>query len=135
MNHLWLSLRYSSTMPVRIMLAVAMIVRALLILPAAFDAKQNSNIVYEFAAPLTWALAFGLIGSLLLWRIFDRRTRLDITRAINATACGVFGAYFLGVIYGLGYLPPGIADTGVLILASMWVTLRTDLTASDKETA
>ncbi|MBR0346044.1 MAG: hypothetical protein IJI03_12380 [Rudaea sp.] len=133
MRQLWMALRYSSTLPVRAILAVSMLVRAVLILWVEADADIAHMI--SVAPAYEWAALFGVNGLLLTWRILDNRPRVELTRAINVATCSVLGGYIGSIVAHLGALPSSDGDTAVLLLFAVWVTLRTNLTASDKESA
>lgn len=133
MRQLWTALRYSSTLPVRTMLALSMLVRAALLLAVEVDGDIAHMI--RLAPAYEWAALFGVNGLLLVWRILDSRPRIELTRYINVATCGVFGAYITSLVSALGALPSSDGDTAVLLLFAVWVTLRTNLTASDRESA
>jgi len=133
MNQLLLAFRYSSTLPIRAMLALSMLLRAVLIATVTYDSDIAHMI--DIAPTYEWALLFGANGVLLLWRIMDSVPRIELTRFINVATCGVLGGYIVALISHLGDLPSSDGDTAVMLIFAIWVTMRTNLTASDRESA
>lgn len=82
-----------------------------------------------------WASLFFLNGTLLLWRILDLRARAGALRLVNALSICLWAAYVGTSITSLGYVKPDLADPVVLLIAAIWLTLRTDLTVADRATA
>lgn len=82
-----------------------------------------------------WAAIFGADAILLLCRIVDTRSRIGLSRLINAGTCGLWCGYVAATTAAVGYLGPDDAAEVTLALAAAWCALRTDLTANDRETA
>lgn len=137
MNHIWTALRYASTMPVRIMLMCASYLWSffLLIAPDRIMRFPTYQHLLSEGGKYGWAAFFFLNGTLLLWRIVDLRPRAGVLRLINALSCCLWAAYVGTSIASLGYIKPDLADPIVFLLSAGWLTLRTDLTISDRATA
>jgi hypothetical protein len=135
--NLWLSIRYSSTLPIRCVLAVAATIWALLFAfaPARITADPVYAFITSLAAAPVWSALFAVDAMLLTWRIFETRSRIGWSRIINACTCGLWMLYIVCSIEALGYLAPDIADDIAMMICAAWCTLRTDLTVSDRESA
>lgn len=122
----------------RIVIATSLLVRSLLLAPFSYDqetALPGARVLFTHISPTGWCAMFGLLGLLMLWRIIDHKPRREITRTINTLVCALYTGYCMVLVTGLGYAPPELADPVVITLAAIWVTLRTDLTVNDRETA
>lgn len=131
------ALRYSSTLPVRVMLAMAALVWA-----AAFalapDRVLDEPLYVSLlrAAPRwIWVALSAADGIALAWRLIARNPRIGVTRAVNAATCGMWTMYVAASVASVGYLSPSISGGVALLAASIWVSLRTDMTQSDRDTA
>ena len=137
MRHVWYAFRYSSPLPVRVMLAIAALLWAILLAvdPARLAVEAPYDILFRIAPRWIWAVLFAVDGLLLTWRIVDARNLVGVTRIVNAATCGLWSLYICATAGSQHYLPPDAADEIAILLAAAWATLRTDLTQSDKETA
>lgn len=137
LSQLWMSLRYGSTIPMRIALALAALVFAasLVLSPSGPAWFRIYTGPMHGAEVWQWAAVFGANGVLLLWRVLDRRVRIGLTRFINACSCALWVGYVCATAATIGSLSPDLAGEAVLALGAVWVTLRTDLTQSDRESA
>lgn len=134
---LWRTLRYSSAMPIRWMLAICALLWAVFMLtsPAAMAGDPVYQAMFRMMPREAWAAAFGVDGVLLLWRIVDVHPRIGATRLINSATVGLWSVFLCLTTKVYGSLPPDAADAFGILLAAMWATLRTDLTLDDRENA
>jgi len=137
MNGIWISLRYSSALPVRALLAIAAWIWSILFLAASWHlaAEPSYQLLFTLAPAKTWSSLFLIDAAALIWRIVDRRPRIGWTRAINAYTCGLWALYIACSVQVRGYLAPDCAGDVAMLLGAIWATLRTDLTVSDRESA
>lgn len=138
MNRLWLALRYSSTLPLRSVLAVTAAMWSLLFVLApspSLSALPTYQLMSEFAPAQFWPSVFALDALALTWRIVERHPRIGWTRLINAMTCGLWTMYLACLVEVYGFAPPGCAAVVGILLCAIWCTLRTDLTLGDRESA
>lgn len=137
MNKIWLSLRYTSTIPVRGTLVLAALGWGLLFLFASPQVALNPvyTFLFSLASQDLWSALFLVDAALLLWRMVETRTRVGVTRLVNAYTCGLWALFLACSIKARGYVAPDCADDIAIFLAAVWCTLRTDLTVSDRESA
>jgi hypothetical protein len=136
-NRIWLSLRYSSALPVRCLLAIAAASWAVLFItaPQALVDERAYRFLFELAAPVVWALLFAVDALLLIWRMIESRSRIGWTRVINAYTCGLWIFYLACEFKARGFVAPDCAFQIALLAGAIWNALRSDLTVGDRESA
>lgn len=82
-----------------------------------------------------WVALSAADGIALAWRLIARNPRIGVTRAVNAATCGMWTMYVAASVSSVGYLSPSMSGGVALLAASIWVSLRTDMTQSDRDTA
>lgn len=136
-RRIWESLRYSSTLPTRGVLAVAAALRSITFVMAtpALGSDPIYASLFAAAAAQVWSAMFAMIAIAITWRIFEPRSRVAISRVINAATCGIWVVYIASMFSARGFLAPDCAADVAALLAAIWCTLRTDLTVDDRGTA
>lgn len=124
-------------MPTRCTLAITagLLSIALLCAPAQIEYRPMFATMLAGHGKQVWAAIFGLDAVLLLCRIVDTRSRIGLSRLINASTCGLWCGYVAATTAAVGYLGPDDAAEVALAIAAAWCALRTDLTQNDRETA
>jgi hypothetical protein len=135
--NIWISLRYSSTLPLRGGLAVSAALWAVLFLfaPARLDVDPVYAFLFALAPPFVWAGIYAIDALALLWRIVETRPRVGWTRVINAATCGLWAMYLACALHARGFIAPDFADDVAMLVGAIWCTLRSDMNVSDRESA
>lgn len=131
------ALKYSSVLPVRLILACTSLLTAA---SFAFAAESVTASVWYLRAfsvlPLwAWAVLFAANGAALWWRIISNKPRAGLSRIINSWTFGLYFANVWTTSASAGYFPPGNSAELMLCLMALWTAIRTDFTKSDKDTA
>lgn len=129
------ALKYSSVLPVRLILAIASFITAVSFAINLNEVLSCYNAVTRPAPNWAWAVLYASNSAALWWRIFSRKPRAGASRVVNSFT---FGLYFASVCtsgIGSSYLSPGSSAEAVLCLMALWVAVRTDFTKNDKATA
>lgn len=131
MNKGRIALQYGSNVPVRAALAIACLFWSVGLLMLTSAKNPQIYRLMSDTHPDWWAAVFAINSALLWWRIFDRRPRAHLGRLINALTSTLWLAVTISTIAGEGFL--AAAGSMTFFLMSLWVSVRTDLTPSDKE--
>lgn len=136
-GNIWISLRYCSTIPVRFFIALCSLISGSLFIFAPDSIGELARYKFLFAlfSPTVWGSIFLLDGLLLLWRIFDDHSRVALSRLINVATFFLWLMFTVASAWALDYCCPDLAASIVIILATIWTTLRTDFNPSDVRAA
>lgn len=131
------ALRYSSNLPVRFILAMTSFIWGFSLMLADDNLKYTLyySVMFEAAPKPHWAVLFISNGVLLTWRMLAWRSRVGWSRIINSMTFAVYFAVLWLSTVGMGYFWPSNSSELVLCVMALWASLRTDFTASDRETA
>lgn len=131
------AIKWGSSMNLRLILAVAATLYALLvILNPNYSWRDPSNIIKDHVSSLTpWAAMFALDAFCIWWRIFDTRPRVWWARIINIYTFALWFSLVAVTTSTLGYVSPDSTGEIIICLMAAWVAFRTDSTQRDKETA
>lgn len=131
------TLRYASPLPIRILLAIAALLRSIFYLTAQprIDKAPMYHALMEIMPLEAWGVVFFANFLLLSWRIVDKRPRIGWSRLINSSTCFLWSIYVCANVYTLGFLRPDCSSEIAMMLAATWATLRTDLTNGDRAAA
>lgn len=131
------ALKYSSNLPIRLVLAMTSLLFAFSLAfgPDAIEASRYYSVMFSAAPRWHWVLMFTANSAAMWWRIFSCRSRVGWSRIINSWTF----ALYLTVVYtssmGVGYFLPGNSAELMLCLMALWTAIRTDLTEGDRDTA
>lgn len=131
------ALRYSSNLPIRLVLAMTSLLwaLALFVAPASLDSTPYYAALCKTAPRPFWAGMFLLNSMALWWRIIAVRPRVVWARLVNSWTFALYLVMIVASSISAGYFVPSNAAELMLCLMALWATLRTDLTQGDRETA
>lgn len=134
---IWLSLRYSSPKPIRVLLALCAAVSGISFLFIAPGTEYMSRYPHLFMIlpSYMWGALFCTASFAMFWRVFDPRSRIGWSRIINGGMFCLWCSFASANLWALGFFTPDLSALFGLALASAWATLRTDLTSGDRADA
>ena len=131
------ALKYSSVLPVRLILAMTSLLTAISLAVGHESISESPYYTRTFAAlPLwVWAALYATNSAALWWRIISNKPRTGLSRLINSWTFGLYSANVWTTSASIGYFPPGNSAELMLCLMALWASIRTDFTRTDRETA
>lgn len=131
------ALKYSSVLPVRLILAMTSLITALSLIvgPEAITSSTYYTKMFSAMPRWLWAALFAGNGIALWWRIISDRPRTGMSRVINSWTFGLYFANVWTSSASIGYFSPGNSAELMLCLMALWTAIRTDFTKSDRDTA
>lgn len=119
---------------------------AALVLASYFQAGQfllDSNVMAKakltamsyVASPESWAVAYALGASLMLWRLLDKTTRPVWAWAANTAMAALWVANYLAPAVVLRDTGALLSPLAVIPIGAAWVMMRTQATARDRAQA
>lgn len=130
-------LKYSSVLPVRLILAMTSLITAVSFIagPEAINSSPYYTRMFSALPLWLWAVLYAGNGIALWWRIVSNKPRAGISRVINSWTFGLYFANVWTSSVSIGYFPPGNSAELMLCLMALWTAIRTDFTKSDRDTA
>lgn len=131
------ALKYSSILPVRMVLAMSSVFTSLALVfgPSSMSGLPDYARLFEAAPKWVWASLYATNGVALWWRIVANKPRAGVSRVVNSWTFGLYFSWIWISSTSLGYFPPGNASESMLCLMALWSAIRTDFTHCDRETA
>ena len=124
----------TGTLTIRVMLAIAATICAILFLFSGLETFANFRLysVMRIVPPWAWFFAFSIYSTCIWWRIWDvvrapvKRCHVAWDWFTNILGFLLWGSFVAMTNLGLGQFTPLNAAEITLCLASWWVVFRTD---------
>lgn len=131
------ALKYSSVLPVRLILAMTSLITAVSFIagPEAINSSPYYTRMFSALPLWLWAVLYAGNGIALWWRIISNKPRAGMSRVINSWTFGLYFANVWTSSASIGYFSPGNSAELMLCLMALWTAIRTDFTKSDRDTA
>lgn len=127
------ALREGTTRPTMAALVVASYFQALQLVVAGNILAMPKMVALAYIAPTDWwAVAYVVCGTLMAWRLLDRRSRPVWAWGVNGLSSALWLSNYLAPAVVLGNSMALASPLVVLPLFAAWVMMRTQSTARDR---
>lgn len=128
-------IRYGSTIAIRMLLAIAATLYAVITIAAHVVPTSDTTYVLTSPNRYWWALAFALDAAALWWRLFDSQARPRIAVLVNIGTFSLWAGVTGGTMLASSHVDPDFVGYIITCIMALHAVVRTDLTPRDRETA